>query len=242
MITTSVPTTAAELLRHRRRPRRALVGADRRRRRRHRPRPGLGRRRQLLGPPLPAARRHRQLPIDPPPGGARRPRSLLVRHRAPVPEAPHLYERVGTGTCSSPRAGPSAATRSRSPRPVAAGPLERYPGNPILSHRSTDEPCRTPATPTWWSRPTARRGWSSSASRPRDERPGLHVLGRERSPRSTGWTAGPWSAPSSWRWTADHPGPSIARSRVGGRDGFDGTALDPGWIALRRHPVERSPR
>ena len=45
------------------------------------------------------------------------------------------------GTCSSPRAAPARATRSRSPAaPRRRGPFEGCPHNPILSHRSTDHP------------------------------------------------------------------------------------------------------
>ena len=114
--------------------------------------------------------------------GARRAGAGLVGHRrSQYPEAPHLFRPAGA--LVSPdrrrrhRAGPRRLDR---PRPDA----QRTVGAPVRPTRSsaTAAPIvrsRTPATPIWSRRPTARGGWCCSAPDRAAVTPGCHVLGRE---------------------------------------------------------------
>jgi hypothetical protein len=65
-----------------------------------------------------------------------------------APEAPHPSSATVSGTCSSPRRTHRGYGVVADRRPSARGWV---PGNPILSHRSTNRPIRTPATPISWS-------------------------------------------------------------------------------------------
>ena len=229
----------AQLLRHRGRPGRPVVGADLRRRRRHRPRPRVGRRRQLLAPLLPAARRsprvsHRRHERR----GARRARADVVRDRSAVPGgAAPLRARRHLVPAHRRRRHPRRPRGLDRPRPVPDRPVGGL-SRPTRSS-ATAAPTRrsrTPATPisseatdgSWWMvllgvRP---KGFGSTASTCSAARRSSAPVGVGRRLAGDRWAR-------AWRWTAGRR----ARSRplpIDGRDDFDGAVVAP---ALDRGPA-----
>ena len=156
--------------------------------------------------------------------------------RAPActpPEAPHLYRRGDHWYLLIAEGGTDRGhARQHRPRPVAEGPWEGNPANPVLTRPRHRPRCRTWATPTW-SRPrTAAPRWCCSASGPSGF--GASVLpagpGDVPRPPCAGSTAG--RRPT---WSTPH-------RHAGTRSVFDfdlTRALDdPAWLAVRRTPAE----
>ncbi|MET9386888.1 glycoside hydrolase family 43 protein [Streptomyces sp. NPDC002928] len=152
------------------------------------------------------------------------------------PEAPHLY-RIGEWWYLMLAEGGTAhghsvsVARARSPR----GPFEPAPGNPVLSHRSTDLPVQCTghadlvqaADGTWW--------MVLLGTRPRGYFPQFHVLGRETFLTPVEWVDGwPRVGPVAER----HPAPAawhpLEPEPV--RDDFDTVALAPYWLSPRSRP------
>ena len=127
---------------------------------------------------------------------------------------------------------------ARGPSPT--GPWEGSPTNPILSHRSTDRPVQNTghadlveATDgSWW--------MVLLGTRPRGGSPGWHVLGRETFLAPVTWVDG-WPQVDPVELVVDRrpPGP-VDTVGAEHRDDFDGTTLDPRWIAVRQPPAALS--
>jgi xylan 1,4-beta-xylosidase len=153
------------------------------------------------------------------------------------PEAPHLFERHGLWyllIAEGGTHGGHGVSVARGPSP--AGPWEGAPANPILSHRSTDRPIQNTghadlveaADGSWW--------MVLLGVRPRGIGPGFHTLGRETFLTPVHWEDG-WPVPSDLLLDMPvAPGPDGPRPAVERREDFDGRALRPHWVGLRRHP------
>ncbi|MFJ9038413.1 glycoside hydrolase family 43 protein [Streptomyces sp. NPDC102406] len=149
---------------------------------------------------------------------------------ARAPEAPHLY-RIGDHWYLLIAEGGTerghGVSIARGPAPT--GPFEPCPANPILSHRSTDDPVQNTGHAdlvqapdgSWWS--------VLLGVRPRGGSPGWHVLGRET-----------FLAPVTWEdgWPVVGPlVPGDAASPAPYRDDFDLPALAYGWLSPRARPA-----
>ncbi len=157
------------------------------------------------------------------------------------PEAPHLFQREGTWYLVIAEGGTErghCVSVARAPSPT--GPWEGAPSNPIISHRSTDSPIQNTghadlveaANGSWW--------MVLLGVRPRGVSPGFHVLGRETFLTHVEWVDG-WPVPSTLALEMPaRPPASPGASWVPGigRDDFDGPALGPEWITLRRPLAE----
>jgi xylan 1,4-beta-xylosidase len=180
-----------------------------------------------------------QLRIDPATGAAlSRPRRIWSgTPGAQWPEAPHLYK-IGDlwylliAEGGTERGHGISVARGPSPN----GPFEPCPGNPILTHRSTDQPIQNTGhgdlvqahDGSWW--------MVFLGTRPRGGTPGWHVLGRETFLAPVAWVDGwPVVDEVSPEMQADllppHPFPEPPA-----RDDFDGADLHPRWISVRSRP------
>ncbi|GAA2642282.1 glycoside hydrolase family 43 protein [Paractinoplanes durhamensis] len=144
------------------------------------------------------------------------------------PEAPHLY-RIGDwwylmiAEGGTERGHTVAMARARSPR----GPFEAAPGNPILTHRSTNRPVQSTGHADLVSTPGGDWWMVLLATRPKGNTPGFHVLGRETFLAPVRWVDG-WPEVDP---IVEEPAPFVATS-----DHFDGPALAPAWISPRGRP------
>ncbi|MDT0345739.1 glycoside hydrolase family 43 protein [Streptomyces litchfieldiae] len=152
------------------------------------------------------------------------------------PEAPHLH-RVGEwwylvlAEGGTERGHSVSVARGRSPR----GSFEPAPGNPILSHRSTDRPIQSTGHADLVSAPDGTWWMTLLGTRPTGRTPQFHVLGRETFLAPVEWEDG-WPvvgpvqqrhpAPAAW-----HPFPPLPA-----RDDFDAPRLAPHWISPRTRP------
>ncbi|MFI8790542.1 glycoside hydrolase family 43 protein [Streptomyces sp. NPDC055105] len=152
---------------------------------------------------------------------------------AKAPEAPHLYH-VGDHWYLLIAEGGTerghAVSVARGPAPT--GPFEPCPANPVLTHRSTDEPVQNTGHADLVQAPDGTWWMVFLGVRPRGGTPGWHVLGRETFLAPVTWEDGwPVVGPPT---TAD-PAPASAEPFT---DDFDDADLQPSWISLRH----RSPR
>ncbi|GAB2600476.1 glycoside hydrolase 43 family protein [Paractinoplanes abujensis] len=145
------------------------------------------------------------------------------------PEAPHLYRIDGwwyllIAEGGTERGHTVAMARARTP----LGPWEPAPGNPLVTHRSTDKPVqstghadlvRAPGG-TWW--------MVLLATRPRGRTPAFHVLGRESFLARVQWVDG-------WPQVGEVGSPS-GPPPAAERDDFDTGDLAPQWISPRWRP------
>ncbi|MEJ3748753.1 glycoside hydrolase family 43 protein [Actinomycetes bacterium KLBMP 9797] len=180
-----------------------------------------------------------QVRVDPDTGAALdRPRRLWSgTPEAQWPEAPHLYRVDGwwyllIAEGGTERGHGISVARARQPD----GPFEPCPGNPILSHRSTDLPIQNTGhgdlvqahDGSWW--------LVFLGTRPRGGTPGWHVLGRETFLAPVSWVDG-WPVVDDVApvMAADllpaHPLPAPPD-----RDDFDGAELHPRWVSVRSRP------
>src|SRR5690349_19562492 len=146
---------------------------------------------------------------------------------AQAPEAPHLY-RIGDwwylliAEGGTERGHSVSVARARTPR----GPYQPAPGNPVLSHRSTDRPIQSTGHSDLVRAPDGSWALVLLGTRPRGRTPAFHVLGRETFLAPVTWADG-WPvvgpvperhrAPGGWQ---PIPPPPV-------RDDFDGDRLGP---------------
>ncbi|MFF5084916.1 glycoside hydrolase family 43 protein [Actinoplanes sp. NPDC000266] len=143
------------------------------------------------------------------------------------PEAPHLY-RVGEwwylmiAEGGTERGHTVAIARAGHP----LGPYEPAPGNPILTHRSTDLEVQSTGHADLVETPDGEWWMVLLGTRPRGKTPSFHVLGRETFLTRVHWEGGwPVVAPVV-------PSPPV----INFRDDFDAAVLAPQWISPRRRP------
>ncbi|WP_405813891.1 glycoside hydrolase family 43 protein [Streptomyces sp. NBC_01390] len=158
---------------------------------------------------------------------------------AKAPEAPHLY-RIGDywylliAEGGTERGHSVSIARGRTP----AGPFEPCPGNPILTHRSTDHPIQNTGHADLVQAPDDSWWMVFLGVRPRGGTPGWHALGRETYLTPVDWVDGwpvlgevPSELPApDWPLA---PGPA---EEV--RDDFDLSEPHPRWISVRDRPAE----
>ncbi|NJC85503.1 glycoside hydrolase family 43 protein [Planosporangium mesophilum] len=173
-----------------------------------------------------------QAPIDPYTGKVLAdPRRVWSGTGLAYPEAPHLY-RIGDQWFLLIAEGGTerghGVSVARGPAP--GGPFEAYPGNPVLSHRSTSRPVQNTghadlvqaADGSWW--------MVLLGVRPLGASPAFHVLGRETFLTPVRWVDG-WPVPEP---VAPDPAPVA----FGTRDDFDHPTLAPAWLSIRRASTE----
>jgi hypothetical protein len=152
-------------------------------------------------------------------------------------EGPHLYLVDGTWYLVLAEGGTErghAVTVARGPHP--AGPFERCPGNPILSHRSSIHPTQNTGHADLVRAPGG--GWAAVflGARPRGSTPGFHVLGRETFLAGVDWIDG-WPVFDEDRY-------DVPPAPTGFVDGFVDPRLHPRWVVPGGDPattVEHDP-
>ncbi|MEV6237599.1 glycoside hydrolase family 43 protein [Lentzea sp. NPDC051838] len=144
---------------------------------------------------------------------------------AKAPEAPHLY-RIGDHWYLMIAEGGTerghGVSIARGPSPQ--GPFEPCPANPILSHRSTDEPVQNTGHADLVQGPDGSWWMVFLGVRPGGGTPGWHVLGRET-----------FLAPVSWvdGWPVVGDLVSAPASEFSDHDDFEDSDLRPCWISPR---------
>jgi xylan 1,4-beta-xylosidase len=157
---------------------------------------------------------------------------------AKAPEAPHLY-RIGDywylliaegGT----EAGHGVSV-ARGPSPT--GPFEPCPANPIVSHRSTDNPVQNTGHGDLVQAPDGSWWLVLLGTRPRGGSPGWHVLGRETFLAPVSWVDG-WPVVGEVPLDVALPWPVRPVAPEPARDDFDLSELAPAWISVCRRAEE----
>jgi beta-xylosidase len=157
-----------------------------------------------------------------------------------APEAPHLY-RIGDywylliAEGGTERGHGVAVARG----PAPDGPFEPCPGNPILSHRSTNSPIQNTGHGDLVRGPDGSWWLVLLGVRPRGGTPGWHVLGRETFLAPMRWVEG-WPvvgqlAPAM----TGPPWPLYPVAAPPVRDDFDAGTLHPRWLSLRSRRPEQ---
>jgi beta-xylosidase len=173
----------------------------------------------------------RSAPIDPLTGTLLgEPRWLWAGTGGKFPEGPHLY-RIGAwwylliAEGGTERGHAVTVARSRS----AQGPFESNPGNPILTHRGTDEPVQNTGHADLVERPDG--GWAIvyHGVRARGSSPEWHVLGRETFADDVVWEDG-------WPVLTGHLDPAAPVDAV--YEELGGETLPAAWVAASRFPAE----
>ncbi len=152
------------------------------------------------------------------------------------PEAPHLY-RIGEWWYLMIAEGGTGSGHSvsiaRSPTPT--GPWEPCPANPVLSHRSTNQPIQNTghgdlfedATGRWWMALLGVRSKGLPAS--------FQVLGRETFLTGVEWEDG-WPVVESPTLGDGDSAEEFVDDFASGDP--EGTELDAAWISRRRFPAD----
>jgi xylan 1,4-beta-xylosidase len=117
-----------------------------------------------------------------------------------------------------------AMARARTP----LGPWEPAPHNPLVTHRSTDNPIQSTGHADLVEDPDGNWWMVLLATRPRGKTPTFHVLGRETFLARVHW-AGGWPVVGE---VGVPSGPSLPAEH----DDFDAETLAPQWISPRRRP------
>ncbi|WP_394428991.1 glycoside hydrolase family 43 protein [Streptomyces sp. SGAir0957] len=149
---------------------------------------------------------------------------------AKAPEAPHLY-RVGDFWYLLIAEGGTerghGVSVARGPAPT--GPFEPCPGNPVLTHRSTDDPVQNTGHADLVRAPDGAWWMVFLGVRPRGGSPGWHVLGRETFLAPVTWEDG-WPVVGALVSGSETPPATY-------RDDFTSAALAPEWISPRARPT-----
>ncbi|MFD8567851.1 glycoside hydrolase family 43 protein [Streptomyces sp. NPDC059639] len=169
-----------------------------------------------------------QVPIDPYTGRTLgEPRRLWSgTPGAKAPEAPHLYRVGDTWYLLIAEGGTErghGVSVARGPSP--SGPFEPCPANPVLSHRSTDDPVQNTGHADLVQAPDGNWWMVFLGVRPGGGSPGWHVLGRETFLAPVRWEDG-WPVVGGIVAGAESAAPAY-------RDDFDAPELAPGWISPR---------
>jgi beta-xylosidase len=145
---------------------------------------------------------------------------------AKAPEAPHLY-RIGEHWYLMIAEGGTerghGVSIARGPAPD--GPFEPCPANPILSHRSTDDPVQNTGHADLVQAPDGSWWMVLLGVRPGGGTPGWHVLGRETFLAPVTWVDG-W--PVVGELSSGPPATPVVE-----RDTFDDGELRPCWVSVR---------
>jgi xylan 1,4-beta-xylosidase len=174
----------------------------------------------------------RQCAIDPLTGDVlSEPRWLWAGTGGKFPEGPHLY-RIGDWWYLLIAEGGTerghAVTIARGPAP--SGQFESNPGNPILTHRGTDEPVQSTGHADLVQRPNGSWAIVYHGVRPRGSSPEWHVLGRETFADEVAWEDG-------WPVLSGHIEPAVADNALI-RENLTGPDLPPSWVAASCFPSE----
>jgi xylan 1,4-beta-xylosidase len=173
-----------------------------------------------------------QAPIDPDTGKVLRPpRPIWSGTGLAFPEAPHLYQVGDRWLLVIAEGGTErghAVSVARAPGPQ--GTFTGFPGNPVLSHRSTSRPVQNTGHGDLVQAPDGSWWMVLLGVRPDGGTPAFHVMGRETFLTPVRWIDG-WPVPDPVE-----PGPPPDRQTE--RDDFDAAALAPAWVSVR----ERSPK
>lgn len=154
-------------------------------------------------------------------------------------EAPHLLRRDGAWYLLVAEGGTErghAVSIARGPSPE--GPWEPGPANPLVSHRSTGKPIQNTGHADLVEAPDGSWWMVLLGVRPRGQTPLFHVLGRETFLAPVEWVDGwPRVADLEVEMPYTPPGTGLEIEPVA-REDFDGPALEPSWIAVRRPAKE----
>jgi beta-xylosidase len=160
------------------------------------------------------------------------PRSVWSGVGGQFPEAPHLYH-IGQWWYLVIAEGGTERGHSvsvaRGPSP--AGPFEAAPGTPLLTARGTNRPVQCTGHGDLVQLADGSWRLVLLGVRPRQGAAGFSALGRET-----------FSVPVTWSddgWPVFEPVPLDPRpGEAAWREDFDGAALGPEWLAVRRLPAE----
>lgn len=159
------------------------------------------------------------------------PRLLWAGTGLPHTEGPHVY-RVGhwwyllVAEGGTERGHVACIARSEN----LHGPYEPAPGNPILTHRSTDNPVQSTGHGDLVQLSDGSWAMAHLGTRPRGTSPGFHVNGRETFIVGIDWVEG-WPVVVDDRFAVSQADHSYI-------DRFDSPALDPRWIAPGAPPED----
>ncbi|GMU77606.1 MAG: glycoside hydrolase 43 family protein [Acidimicrobiia bacterium] len=154
------------------------------------------------------------------------------------PEAPHLIRRGGWWYLLIAEGGTHAGhavSVARGPSPE--GPWEGCPDNPVLSHRSTAHPIQNTGHADLVEAPDGSWWMVLLGVRPKG---GFHVLGRETFLAPVEWVDDwPVVGPLDLEMPRRPPGTETTATTdtASTHDDFDGLALDPRWVGVRRAPA-----
>jgi xylan 1,4-beta-xylosidase len=147
------------------------------------------------------------------------------------PEGPHLY-RIGEwwylliAEGGTERGHAVTVARSRSPQ----GPFESNPGNPLITHRGTDEPVQNTGHADLVERPDGSWAIVYHGVRARGSSPEWHVLGRETFADEVVWEDG-------WPVLTGHLEPEASADALV-REELSGDVLPPAWVVASGFPAE----
>lgn len=172
----------------------------------------------------------RQAAIDPLTGDVRsEPRWLWSGTGGKFPEGPHVY-RIGEHWYLLIAEGGTerghAVTIARGPSP--SGPFEANPANPVLTHRSTDEPVQNTGHADLVQRPDGRWAIVYHGVRARGSSPEWHVLGRETFADEVEWADG-WPVLTKHLEPAGAPDDPV-------REELTGPTMPASWMSPARFP------